>query len=307
MATANVVQNVACDIALLERTGRLKPPLANYNSSGNSSIEYQSVYLHKNMGYVRTNVSVRAPSMNTDIVSVPNAGVQQMQPLVVKNFAAKKSHKDGAGFPEYSNTQLIRPRKHHERLAHRLLINRDPGLSNISWAAGRNTHRISPPKPKNLADEFQRIKQKGQVDKDTPWQKSEKKYRKKGFGQANKMSKAPPRASVGTSNKVPPALPRLSSIFLPLPVQPLPEKLKHIYVTTESDKAGLAIVRTLKALYPNLKIVSSVDDISAVTFTHSVYNRGIESRLKPVSTTRFLLEIIYLLLYFFHTSLLFFL
>lgn len=80
--------------------------------------------------------------------------------------------------------------------------------------------------------------------------------------------------------KTPGLLPPLSSLLLPPRVQPLAEKISLVYVTTESDEAGAAIVSAIQALHPDIKIVSTVENISTVKFTHT---SGGGDRIKPVS------------------------
>lgn len=96
-------------------------------------------------------------------------------------------------------------------------------------------------------------------------------------------SKKTSESSTQHPKNTPGPLPPISSILLPHPAQPLAEKITLVYVTTESDEAGAAIVSALKALHPHVKIVSTVDDLSTVKFTHTYKNIGKEERLKPVS------------------------
>jgi len=268
MTVANIVQNVACDIALLERTGRLKPPpFTSSNLSANSSNDTQSIFVRNKLGYIKPSVQNQVPWTSKVATREVKHGMQQKESQQQDQQQDAGSHLlKGAKPPNFLNSMIT--------------------FLTGQFGAIAGLRLFTPAKSQLPAAESTQPKQTDRMSQGRRYPKS---HRKKGTAPGNAASKFKSHRHPESSRNSPMLgkLPRLSSILLPLPVQPLSGKITHLYVTTESGEAGTAIVKTVNALYPSLQIISSVDDISAVEFTHSTLSRGKEARLKPVSVAHY--------------------
>lgn len=264
MTVANIVQNVACDIALLERTARLKPPTStSSNSSAILSDDTQSVCLRNKLGFIKPGVQNQVPWTSKVTTREVKHGIQPKQSQQQQQKPRASSHfLEGAKPPNYSNSWIK--------------------FRGVQSGTNAGLRLLTSAKSQLPAAESKQTKQTDRMDI-SQGQRYQKFHRRKSTDLESGMSNVKSHRYPESLKNSPMLGPRLSSIPLPLPLQPLSGKITHMYVTTESSEAGTAIIKTVKALYPNLKIISSVDDISVVTFTHSTHSRGKENRLKPVS------------------------
>jgi hypothetical protein len=90
----------------------------------------------------------------------------------------------------------------------------------------------------------------------------------------------PPKAHYSTEVG---KLPLLSSI--PFPLTAAKAEISLVYVTTESGEAGAAILAAIHTLFPHINVVSTVNDLAKIVFTHtgSKKTKTKANRLKPVS------------------------
>lgn len=239
MTAANIAQNVACDIALLERTRRLAPPPARSSLTEDVYFETQSVFLHDKLGYLMTGNS------NHSSTYAIERGFEK--PRVV-NLSVHSARTD-AELPSSSDETA---ELHVKTYDVRMSIDRMNSFERSTRQLRASPRTPQPQKPHNLKPK----EDESVLATDTP-----------------------------KKHPTPGPLPQLSSILLPLPAGRFPGNISLVYVTTESDEAGAAIVSAMHALHPTIKVVSTVDDLSAVAFTHTYRNGGKEERLKPVCAT----------------------
>ena len=102
----------------------------------------------------------------------------------------------------------------------------------------------------------------------------------------NATSKETANTNLHETNNEVGVLPNLASFLLPLVNDSLSE-IKLLYVTTESGDAGAAILEVVQALYPRIRVVSTVDDLTQISFTHTGSKKqpSRANRLKPVRSS----------------------